>query len=317
MEVFGKGADFDPSQDSMVRVYAHNLRQKLEHYYATDGRNEPQQVALARGEYRVSLAPGTPRSSPWRHPARQATSRRCAPPDADHPSPHVVASAARPRWRSVTAMFGAPDARRADRVSVLAVGREPAPPSAAAIAASPIWDGVLDDDMPILVVIGDYYIFGEVDERRRHRAPRPRLQRQLERGSRRAREVRPGHARVVYMDLDLTYLPRGSALALVERAASAIHDEQARARRVDVRAQHRRPEVEPRRLHRLPERARQARGLRVRVVIAHDRLDLRRAAQHRERRDVYERGRDARDASQLPRLRLRSRRSRGRTATSS
>ena len=44
MEVFGKGADFDPSQDSMVRVYAHNLRQKLEHYYATDGRSEPQQI---------------------------------------------------------------------------------------------------------------------------------------------------------------------------------------------------------------------------------------------------------------------------------
>src|SRR6185295_10469630 len=64
MEVFGKGADFDPSQDSMVRVYAHNLRQKLEHYYATDGRNEPQQIALARGEYRVSLLPGTPAVEP-------------------------------------------------------------------------------------------------------------------------------------------------------------------------------------------------------------------------------------------------------------
>src|SRR5262245_9249111 len=55
MEVFGKGADFDPSQDSMVRVYAHNLRQKLEHYYATEGRAEPQQLSLARGEYRISL----------------------------------------------------------------------------------------------------------------------------------------------------------------------------------------------------------------------------------------------------------------------
>src|SRR5262245_57038659 len=55
IEVFGKGADFDPSQDSMVRVYAHNLRQKLEHYYATEGRAEPRQLALARGEYRVSL----------------------------------------------------------------------------------------------------------------------------------------------------------------------------------------------------------------------------------------------------------------------
>src|SRR5262245_8382729 len=56
MEVFGRGADFDPSQDSMVRVYAHNLRQKLEHYYATTGRNEPRQILLARGEYRISLA---------------------------------------------------------------------------------------------------------------------------------------------------------------------------------------------------------------------------------------------------------------------
>ena len=50
MGVFGKGADFDPSQDSMVRVYAHNLRQKLEHFYATDGRAEPRRLTLARGE---------------------------------------------------------------------------------------------------------------------------------------------------------------------------------------------------------------------------------------------------------------------------
>src|SRR6476659_8749378 len=56
MGVFGTGADFDPSQDSMVRVYAHNLRQKLEHFYATDGRAEPRRLVLARGEYRVSLS---------------------------------------------------------------------------------------------------------------------------------------------------------------------------------------------------------------------------------------------------------------------
>src|SRR4029079_15291856 len=55
IEVFGKGADFDPRQDSMVRVYAHNLRQKLEHYYATEGRADARHLALARGEYRISL----------------------------------------------------------------------------------------------------------------------------------------------------------------------------------------------------------------------------------------------------------------------
>ena len=74
MEVFGRGADFDPSQDSMVRVYAHNLRQKLEHYYATAGRNEPRQLVLARGEYRISLAASD-------EPAEAASMRRrCAAP---------------------------------------------------------------------------------------------------------------------------------------------------------------------------------------------------------------------------------------------
>ena len=57
------GADFDPSQDSMVRVYAHNLRQKLEHYYATAGRGESHQIVLARGEYRVALVAATGQAS--------------------------------------------------------------------------------------------------------------------------------------------------------------------------------------------------------------------------------------------------------------
>ena len=35
-EVFGKGSDFDPNQDSLVRVYMHNLRQKLDNYYSRE-----------------------------------------------------------------------------------------------------------------------------------------------------------------------------------------------------------------------------------------------------------------------------------------
>jgi hypothetical protein len=72
MEVFGRGADFDPSQDSMVRVYAHNLRQKLEHYYATAGRNQTRQLVLARGEYRISVAEPDEPADPvdaWPRPA--------------------------------------------------------------------------------------------------------------------------------------------------------------------------------------------------------------------------------------------------------
>ena len=77
MEVFGRGADFDPSQDSMVRVYAHNLRQKLEHYYATAGRGETPQLVLARGEYRISLVATT--RPPSRRMTRPRRSRRRPP----------------------------------------------------------------------------------------------------------------------------------------------------------------------------------------------------------------------------------------------
>src|SRR5690606_38784652 len=50
-EVFDKPADFDPAQDSIVRVYAHNLRRKLERYYQKEGRGRRHRLGVARGEY--------------------------------------------------------------------------------------------------------------------------------------------------------------------------------------------------------------------------------------------------------------------------
>jgi hypothetical protein len=96
-----------------------------------------------------------------------------------------------------------------------AVSRERAPPAAAAIAASPIWKGLLDDDMPILVVVGDYYIFGERDEH----GDVKRLVRDFNVGSRAELDDLMKHdprLATKYMDLDLTYLPTGSAFALVD-----------------------------------------------------------------------------------------------------
>src|SRR5690606_10592394 len=54
-EVFDKPDDFDPTQDSIVRVYAHNLRRKLERYYQKEGRARPYRLGVARGEYRLIL----------------------------------------------------------------------------------------------------------------------------------------------------------------------------------------------------------------------------------------------------------------------
>src|SRR5271170_6792563 len=42
---------FDPQSDTIVRVSAHTLRKKLEHYYSTDGADHLIQIRLPAGKY--------------------------------------------------------------------------------------------------------------------------------------------------------------------------------------------------------------------------------------------------------------------------
>ena len=57
VEVFGRGGEFDPSQDSLVRVYMHNLRQKLEQYGAKQPAESGYRLVIPRGEYRLMAEP--------------------------------------------------------------------------------------------------------------------------------------------------------------------------------------------------------------------------------------------------------------------
>jgi hypothetical protein len=209
MEVFGRGSDFDPSQDSMVRVYAHNLRQKLEHFYATAGRHEPKQLALARGEYRISLT-----ESAAAQPAQETLPVAAPAPPLPPAALAEPAATPRARWQLAAAA-----------VFLLALGvaigagavlrQVPAKPAAAAVAASPVWADMLDDDLPILLVVGDYYIYGELDEH----GDVTRLVRDFDVGSsRELDELMKNDSSLLarYLDLDLTYLPTGSAYALLE-----------------------------------------------------------------------------------------------------
>ncbi len=210
MEVFGRGSDFDPSQDSMVRVYAHNLRQKLEHFYATAGRSEPKQLTLTRGEYRISLAEIEPAE-----PSVEAAP--ALPTAAVPPAPGVAEAAAKPpvaRWK-LAAAAAAVLAIGIALGAGLALQTVPPKPPAAAVAASPIWADMLDDGLPILLVVGDYYIYGELDEH----GNVTRLVRDFDVGSsRELDELMKNDSTLLarYMDLDLTYLPTGSAYALLE-----------------------------------------------------------------------------------------------------
>jgi len=51
VEALGRSPDFDPKEDSIVRVEIHRLREKLKHYYETEGADRPFIIELRSGSY--------------------------------------------------------------------------------------------------------------------------------------------------------------------------------------------------------------------------------------------------------------------------
>lgn len=51
VSVLGRDEDFDPQTDPVVRLEARRLRRELEHYYLTEGRDDPIQITIPKGAY--------------------------------------------------------------------------------------------------------------------------------------------------------------------------------------------------------------------------------------------------------------------------
>jgi TolB-like protein len=76
--VFLRDKTFDPSADPIVRVQARRLRQKLEHYYENDGRNDAIRIVLPVGTYVPHFLSGEQLKSP-NIPQRRALSLAVIP----------------------------------------------------------------------------------------------------------------------------------------------------------------------------------------------------------------------------------------------
>jgi hypothetical protein len=55
VDVLNKGDDFNPSEDSSVRVYVSKLRKKIENYYLTEGKDSKICIAIPKGHYHVEF----------------------------------------------------------------------------------------------------------------------------------------------------------------------------------------------------------------------------------------------------------------------
>jgi hypothetical protein len=59
LDVFGKPPSYDPRQESVVRMHAGRLRQKLVEYYRSEGKDDPVVVDLPKGGFVLTFEPRT------------------------------------------------------------------------------------------------------------------------------------------------------------------------------------------------------------------------------------------------------------------
>lgn len=79
VEVYGRGPDFNPQEDAIVRVQASDIRKSLKDYYADEGKADPWRIDLPPGHYIPLFAKG-PGAQPASTPAATQDGMPAAPP---------------------------------------------------------------------------------------------------------------------------------------------------------------------------------------------------------------------------------------------
>ncbi|MGI9204598.1 MAG: hypothetical protein ACR2Q3_11335 [Woeseiaceae bacterium] len=190
--------NFDPANDSTVRVYLHNLRQKLDTYYQELADCPAQRIQIPKGDYRLVL------------------SAAAAPPTVtDDPSAG---------WQQRRKSLLFPAAIFAMAIAAFVSGRMTVPdvqPDYSTVAQSAVWNKILDDEKPVTIIVGDYFVFAEVDDQ----GVSDRLIRDFSIDDADSLDaylkLNPDmHDR--YVDVRLSYLPLGVGSAL-ESISSVLH----------------------------------------------------------------------------------------------
>jgi hypothetical protein len=193
--VFGRDGAFDANRDAVVRVYVHKLRRRLETVYAGPRSDAPYRLVIPRGEYRL------------------VAEANAAEAEAAGPATSVLARALPPRLSLAAAALALVLAGGVAAVGLAALFPAFTRPLTETFHPKPVWSSLAGDRLPTLVVLGDYYIFGDSEDG----VSVDRLVREYTVNSREQLNAfvgeHPDKAKH-YVNLDLRYLPVGSAYAL-------------------------------------------------------------------------------------------------------
>lgn len=191
-EGLGRGDDYDVGSDSSVRVYIHQLRKKLDIYYEQHEPEARSRITIPKGQYRIAV--------------------EALQPEAGREASHQEKGG----WNLNSVLLGVVALLLlANLYVMLRPENESRIFEVSQTVSHPVWQSLLADDQPILLVMGDYYIFGELNAN----GNVARMVREFNvNSSSDLEELRFSDiaAAESYLDLDLSYMPESSAFALTK-----------------------------------------------------------------------------------------------------
>lgn len=204
LAVFGKADSEALRDDPVARVYIHRLRKRLDDFYLRNGTPDGVRLDIPKGDYRiVAVAPGEVVET-----AEPAVASTLEPVEISAAKPRKV------RWGLIAAGIAALAVTA--NVGAWALLMKPAPEKAQ-LADAGIWTEIANSTRPLLIVVGDYYMFGEYEERVKLK----RLVRDFTINSKEdlihSQRGNPGNFDR-YSDVAMQYLPASAAYALADLA---------------------------------------------------------------------------------------------------
>jgi hypothetical protein len=162
IDVFGRDVTFNSGDESLVRVAVRALRRRLHDYYEGAGQGDEWRFDVPKGGYRLVWARRDAAASveQVQGAAESAAQGSAASLPSEHPAsrqfPWLRAWAiAATVLLAVSLAFNFYQGRTPSRLAL--------DPNIARIAQTPFWSGIIDSDRPLMLVLGDGFMYTNVD----------------------------------------------------------------------------------------------------------------------------------------------------------
>lgn len=140
IKIFKRNDDFNPNEDTIVRVYMHNLRNKLDAYYSSEGKQDKYRLQIPKGHYAVEFVPSKEKRKEKPLPIHFARNILCLA---------IVLLLI----LTLVYVWNQNRKMKSDLDSLQMIDRK-----------NPIWTDYLTSDLQNLIVLGNHLFFSEFDK---------------------------------------------------------------------------------------------------------------------------------------------------------